>query len=75
MAGISTLGQYLRQISELKTQQISFSDLSQQLSSGKKTQSLSGLGNDIVRSMRSRVGVNTLKPTIAISPMPTDVLT
>lgn len=61
MAGISTLGQYLRQISELKTQQISFSDLSSQLSSGKKTQTLSGLGNDIVRSMRSRVGVDSLE--------------
>ena len=59
MAGISTLGQYLRQISELKTQQVSFTNLSQQLTSGKKTQNLSGLGNDIIRSMRSRTGVDS----------------
>lgn len=61
MASISTLGQYLNQLSQLKTQQTSFADLSLQLSSGKKTQSLSGLGTDIIRSMRSRVGIDSLE--------------
>ena len=61
MANISTLGQYLDQLSRLKTQQATLGDLSTQISSGKKTQSLSGLGNDIIRTTRARVGVNSLE--------------
>jgi flagellar hook-associated protein 3 FlgL len=61
MANISTLGQYLDQLSRLKTQQATLGDLSTQISSGKKTQNLSGLGNDIIRTTRARVGVNSLE--------------
>ncbi len=60
MTNISTLGQYLTQISQLKSQQTSFADLSLQLSSGKKTQKLSGLGTDVIRAMRSRAGIDSL---------------
>lgn len=61
MVNVSTLGQSLNQISRLKQQQNSLGQLTAQIASGKKTQSLSGLGNDIVRSMRSRAGVNSLE--------------
>ena len=61
MTNISSLGQYLNQISQLKTQQQSFGDLSLQLSSGKKTQTLSGLGNDVIRAIRSRSGIDSLE--------------
>ncbi len=60
MVNISTLGQYLNQISSLKSQQSSFADLSLQLSTGKKTQKLSGLGTDVIRTMRARTGVDSL---------------
>jgi flagellar hook-associated protein 3 FlgL len=60
MANVSTLGQYLDQIARLKTQQSTLGDLSVQISSGKKTQKLSGLGNDIIKTTRARVGVNNL---------------
>lgn len=58
--GVSTLGQYLDQISRLKGQQTTFGQLTLQVSSGKKTQSLSGLGNDIIKATRARSGVSTL---------------
>jgi flagellar hook-associated protein 3 FlgL len=61
MAGISTLGQYLDQISRLKNQQSTLGDLQNQIASGKKTQTLSGLGADIVRTTRARSGVNALE--------------
>lgn len=61
MVGVSTLGQYLDQISRLKTQQTTMGDLSVQISSGKKTQTLSGLGNDIIKTTRARAGVNNLE--------------
>lgn len=60
-SGVSTLGQYLDQISRLKGQQSALGDLSVQISSGKKTQKLSGLGNDIIRSTRARAGVDSLE--------------
>lgn len=60
MASISTLGTYLDQISRLKTQQSSMADLTLQLSSGKKTQKLSGLGMDITKTMRARTGIDSL---------------
>ncbi len=60
MVGVSTLGQYLDQINRLKTQQTTMGDLSVQISSGKKTQKLSGLGNDIIKTTRARAGVNNL---------------
>lgn len=61
MVGVSTLGQYLDQISRLKTQQTTMGDLTLQISSGKKTSKLSGLGNDIVKTTRARAGVNSLE--------------
>ena len=61
MTNVSTLGQYLSQISQLKTQQQSFGDFALQLSSGKKTQKLSGLGVDVIRTMRARSGVDSLE--------------
>lgn len=61
MAGISTLGQYLETVSRLKSQQQTLGDLSVQISSGKKTQSLSGLGNDILKTTRARTGINSLE--------------
>ena len=61
MVGVSTLGQYLDQINRLKTQQSTMGDLSLQISSGKKTQKLSGLGNDIIKTTRARAGVNNLE--------------
>lgn len=59
--GVSTLGQYLDQISRLKGQQTTFGDLSLQISSGKKSQKLSGLGNDIIKATRARAGVDSLE--------------
>lgn len=61
MVSVSTLGQYLDQIARLKTQQSTLGDLSVQISSGKKTQKLSGLGNDIIKTTRARSGVNSLE--------------
>ncbi len=64
MASISTLGQSLNQIARLKVQQQNLGDLQLQISSGKKTQKLSGLGNDIIRTVRSRAGINSLETYI-----------
>lgn len=60
MTNVSTLGQYLDQIARLKTQQSTLGDLSIQISSGKKTQTLSGLGDDIIRTTRARSNVDSL---------------
>jgi flagellar hook-associated protein 3 FlgL len=60
MTGISNLGQALDQISRLKSQQITLSDFSTQIATGKKTQQFSGLGTDILRSQRARADVNKL---------------
>lgn len=61
MVSVSTLGQYLDQIGRLKTQQQTLGDLTAQISSGKKTQKLSGLGNDIIRTTRARSGLGELE--------------
>jgi len=61
MVAVSTLGQYLDQIARLKSQQVSLGSLSAQISSGKKTQQLSGLGNDIIKTVRARSGVDSLE--------------
>ncbi len=60
MVNVSTLAQYLDQISRLKGQQKMLGDLTTQISSGKKTQTLSGLGADIMKTTRARTGVNSL---------------
>ncbi|PCI55393.1 MAG: hypothetical protein COB36_07150 [Alphaproteobacteria bacterium] len=60
MTGISTLGQALRQIEHLNSQQILFSKLSGQLATGKKTQFYSGLGTDALTSVRSRTEISSI---------------
>ncbi len=60
MVNISTLSQSMNQISRLKTQQKTLQDLTTQLTTGKKTQQMSGLGQDVLKSSRSRTGVNAL---------------
>ena len=64
MAGVSSLGQYLDQISRLKSQQSGIADLSAQISSGLKTQKLSGLGDDIIKTVRARSNVDSLNTYI-----------
>ncbi|PCJ99017.1 MAG: hypothetical protein COA45_06115 [Zetaproteobacteria bacterium] len=60
MTGVSTLGQALRQIEHLNSQQVLFSDLSSQLATGKKTQFYSGLGTDALTSIRSRTEISSI---------------
>lgn len=60
MTGVSTLGQALRQIENIKKQQTTFTTLSTQLATGKKTQNFSGLGTDALSSIRSRSSIVTL---------------
>lgn len=54
MSTISTLGQSLEQIQRIKDQQTLFAQLTLQMTSGKKTQSFAGLGNDVLTSQRAR---------------------
>lgn len=61
MTGVSTLGQALRQIQNIKSQQTSFSTLSTQMASGKKTQSFAGLNTDVLSSLRSRSTFQSLE--------------
>ncbi|MDH5722451.1 MAG: flagellin [Alphaproteobacteria bacterium] len=60
MAGVSTLGQALRQIENIKAQQTAFSELSVQLATGKKSENFSGLKTDALTSLRARDGVESL---------------
>lgn len=60
MTGVSTLGQALRQISNLGTQQLQLANLSTQLATGKKTQNFSGLKTDALISLRSRADLNSV---------------
>lgn len=60
MAGVSTYGQVLSQINRFTTLQGQFDNLSYQLSSGKKTQTFSGLGSDILAVQRARADVNNI---------------
>lgn len=59
MTGISTLGQALDQIERIKEQQSLFSTLSTQFTTGKKTQTFTGLGTDIMLSKRARAEFNS----------------
>ncbi len=61
MTGVSTLGQALRQIENIQSQQITFSDLSTQLATGKRTQSYAGLNTDALTSVRSRTDLSSLE--------------
>jgi flagellar hook-associated protein 3 FlgL len=64
MTGVSTLGQALDQIERIKEQQSLFSLYSLQVTSGKKTQSFSGLGNEILASKRARANFDSLETYI-----------
>lgn len=61
MTGVSTLGQALRQIENIKSQQTLFSSLSTQMATGKKTQSYAGLNTDTLTSLRSRNEFSSLE--------------
>lgn len=61
MTGVSTLGQALRQIENIKLQQAGFSELSMQLTTGKKTQSFTGLGTQTLTSTRARATLSSLE--------------
>ncbi|MCB9977550.1 MAG: hypothetical protein H6858_08145 [Rhodospirillales bacterium] len=65
MTGISTLGQALRQIENIKNQQTTLSGLSTQLATGKKTRNFSGLGTDALSSIRSRSDIISLDAYIS----------
>ena len=60
MTGISTYGQALSQIRLLNEQNVRFSNLSLQLSSGLKTQKFSGLDTNLLASKRARAGLESL---------------
>jgi hypothetical protein len=59
MTGISTLGQALDQIERIKEQQSLFSTLSTQFTTGKKSQTYTGLGIDVMLSKRARAEFNS----------------
>lgn len=61
MVNVSTLGQYLDQIARLKTQQSQLGELTTQISTGKKTQELIGLGSDVIRTTRARANLASLE--------------
>jgi flagellar hook-associated protein 3 FlgL len=61
MTGVSTLGQALRNLENIKSQQSLFSDLSTQLATGKKTQSYTGLGTDVLASIRARTEFTSIE--------------
>jgi flagellar hook-associated protein 3 FlgL len=65
MTGVSTLGQALAQMERLKAMNLQFSNLATQLSTGRKTQVFSGLGNDVVTSERARASFKSLDTYIA----------
>lgn len=60
MTNISTMGQALEQVERIKDQQRLFSLLTTQFTTGKKTQSFSGLGTDILTSQRARADFSSL---------------
>ena len=60
MTFISTLTQTQNQISRLKDLQFQLGTLQQQISTGKKTQTFSGLGADVTSSIKSRANFNRL---------------
>ncbi len=65
MTNISTLGAALDQIERIKHQQSTFATLSMQMTTGKKTQSFTGLGIDALVSKRSRATVRSIDTYIS----------
>ncbi len=64
VTSISTLGQTLSQISNVKRQQFTLSDLQLQLSTGKISQKFSGLETNAIISKRSRAEFNSIETYI-----------
>lgn len=64
MANVSTLGAALDQISRLKVQQSQVDLLTTQIATGKRTQSFSGLGMDVLQSKRARADLGALETYI-----------
>ncbi len=60
MTGVSTLGQALTRIGFINDQNQLLNSLTTQLATGKKTQSFTGLNNDILTSKRARADFKTL---------------
>lgn len=60
MTGVSTLGQSLDQIERLKTLQSQLSNLTMQLTTGKKSQTFSGLGDQVMTTQRSRTSLKDI---------------
>ncbi|MCB9990145.1 MAG: hypothetical protein H6867_02045 [Rhodospirillales bacterium] len=54
MTFVSTLGQSLDQIERIKITQLQLASFQSQIATGKKTQTFSGLGNDVIASKRAR---------------------
>lgn len=65
MVNITTLGRTLEQIDRIKIQQEQFNTLSQQMTSGKKTQRFTGLGTDDILSLRGRSQLSQLETYIS----------
>lgn len=64
MTGISTLGQSLNQISTITDLQKQLATLERQLTTQKKTDLFSGLGNDVVISQKARADFSTIETYI-----------
>lgn len=61
MTGISTMGRALDQIDRLKSLQSQLNLLATQLSTGKKTQTFSGLGSDVTLVQRTRTSLRDIE--------------
>lgn len=61
MTGVSTAAQARNQVERLNSQQALLENLATQLATGKKTQKMSGLGNDLLTSSRARANLNSLE--------------
>ena len=64
VTSISTLGQSLTQISNIKRQQFTLNDLQYQLSSGRISRNFSGLETNAIISKRSRAEFNSIETYI-----------
>ncbi len=64
MTGVSTMGQAYDQIERLKHVQLKMTSLTTQLTTGKKSQSFSGLGTDVLFSKRARADFKSVETYI-----------
>ncbi len=61
MTGVSSLGRALSNIDRLQEQQTLLDKLAVQLSTGRKTQSFTGLGTQVIASQRAHTSINTIQ--------------